>query len=321
MTAIEVHPEVEQALRAGRPVVAMETTVITAGMPRTPAPDVEAPGWDPRAPAHVEVARLLDRIVRAAGAVPAAVAVVDGALRIGLDDQTLDSLAASSGKVSAPDLAFALSTKQTAGTTISAALLAWRQVEAGRIRVLATGGIGGVHRDWHRRPDISADLLQLAATPVCVVASGAKSFLDIPATLEALETLGVPVIAFGTDHFPCFYGGGSDDLPAPRRLDDAQSVAELCRAHWETLDGTSGVLLANPVPDEHRLDSNEVERAINEAESEARRRGIAGGRRTPFLLEAMVKLTGGRAMEANVALLASNARLAAAVAGELADFR
>jgi pseudouridine-5'-phosphate glycosidase len=183
--------------------------------------------------------------------------------------------------------------------------------------VLATGGIGGVHRGWTDRPDISGDLRQLATSPVCVVASGAKSLLDVPATLEALEALGVPVIAYRTSLFPRFYASPTEELPAPRRLDDREQVAAVCRTLWSTLGCSTGVLLANPVPGHLGLDEADIEPLVAEGEAEASRRGLTGGARTPHVLGAVAAGTGGRAVEANVAVLAANARLAAEVAAAL----
>ena len=320
--SIEVHPEVEEALRAGRPVVALESAVITTGLPAEPRPRPpggDAPGWDPNEPTNFEVARLLERTVREADAVPATVAVVGGALRIGLDEGALRRLATEgiAAKATARDVAYFLTRGGTAGTTVAGTILAARRCPAGAIRVLATGGIGGIHRGWPQRFDVSADLGELAGTAVCVVASGVKSVLDAAATLEALETLGVPVIGFGTDQLPQFYSGGSDELRAPRRLDAPEGIAELCRAHWETLGASGGILVANPPPEPYRLDAAETDRLVVAAETEARRQGITGGRRTPYLLAAVMAGT-DRALEANVALLVANARLAAGVAAVLA---
>ena len=326
MSEIEVHPEVGRALESGRPVVALETAVATTGIPAAAlgrAPRCEAPGWSASRPANQETARLLERLVRDAGAVPATVAVVEGVLRIGLDDEGLSRLLAGAAgtKASARDLASVMAAGQTAGTTVSATLLACLRTLPAPIRVLATGGIGGVHRGWAERPDVSCDLRQLATTPVCVVASGAKSVLDVPATVEALEALGVPVIAYRTNRFPQFYSSPAEGLPAPRRLDDAGHVAEVCRTLWRTLGCSTGVLLANPAPAAYGLEEAEIEALVAEAEAEARRRGIAGGARTPHVLSAVASGTGGRAVDANIALLAANARLAAAVAEALCTAR
>jgi pseudouridine-5'-phosphate glycosidase len=322
VTGIEVHPEVDGALGAGQPVVALESAVATTGLPAAPlgrGPRCEAPGWNADRPVNHETARLLQRIVRDAGAVPAMVAVVDGVLRIGLDDDGLSRLLAegAGAKASARDLASAMTGGRTAGTTVSATLLACLRPAAGPIRVLATGGIGGVHRGWADHPDVSGDLRQLATGPVCVVASGAKALLDVGATLEALEALGVPVMAYRTSRFPQFYGSPTEGLPAPRQVDDPREAAEVCRALWGTLGCSTGVLLANPVPPRYGLDEAEIEPLVAEAEAEARRLGIAGTDRTPHVLAAIASATAGRAVEANIALLAANARLAAAVAGAL----
>jgi pseudouridine-5'-phosphate glycosidase len=174
-----------------------------------------------------------------------------------------------------------------------------------------------VHRGWARHPDISGDLRQLAASPVCVVATGAKSVLDVPATLEALETLGVPVLAYRTDRFPQFYGPPMAEGAAPRRVEDEQQAADVCWTHWGALGCSTGVLLANPFPGDRWLDEAEIEPLVAEAEAEARRRGIAGAGRTPFVLGAVASATGGRSVDANIALLAANARLAAGVAAAL----
>ncbi len=316
--AIEVHPEVDEALRAGAAVVALESAVLTTGMPRQALGRVPggAAGWDAGQPAALELARLLDRTVREAGAVPAIVAVIDGVLRIGLDEASLRKLAApgASGKASARDLALALAGGRTAGTTVSGTLFACGTPAGGAIRVLATGGIGGVHRRWTEAPDVSADLRQLALTPACVVASGVKSFLDAPATLAVLEALGVPVLAFGTDRLPRFYGAGTQGLPAPARLDTVEAVAAVCAMQWHGLGSAAGVLLANPVDERFALGEVEMEQAIAAAEAEARRRAVTGSALTPFLLDAIVRATGGRALDANVALLEANARLAARLA-------
>jgi pseudouridine-5'-phosphate glycosidase len=322
VSGIEVHPEVEGALEAGRPVVALETAVATTGLAAAPlgrSPRCDAPGWNADGPANRETARLLQRTVRDAGAVPAMVAVVDGTLRIGLDDDGLSRLLAegAGAKASARDLASTMAGGRTVGTTVSATLLACLRPAAGPIRMLATGGIGGVHRGWADHPDISGDLRQLATSPVCVVASGAKALLDVGATLEALEALGVPVMAYRTSRFPRFYAGPSEGLPAPCRVDDAREVAEVCQTLWGTLGCSTGVLLANRVPPGHGLDEAEIEPLMAEAEAEARRLGIAGKDRTPHVLAAVASATEGRAVEANIALLAANARLGAAVAGAL----
>jgi pseudouridine-5'-phosphate glycosidase len=324
VSSIEVHSEVEAALADGRPVVGLETAVISAGLPTVPLgrdPRADAPGWEADGPVHVEAARLLPRIVRDAGAVPAVVAVVEGVLRIGLDDAGLARLIETGAgcKASARDLASAMAGGRSAGTTVSATLLACQRCPAGPIRTLATGGIGGVHRGWVDQPDVSGDLRQLAISPACVVASGVKSVLDVGATLEALEALGIPVVAFGTSRFPGFYARSIGGLSAPARVEDAAQAAAVCRTHWGPLGCSTGVLLANPVPDGLGLGVAEIEPLVAEAEAEARGRGIDAGKRTPFVLDFIASRTDGRAVEANIALLASNARLAAMVAAALAE--
>ena len=322
MSQIEVHPQVTEALEAGRPVVGLESALITVGLPSTALgrpPHCNPPGWDAAAPTNLEAGRLLERTVRDAGALPATVAVLDGVLRIGLTDaQLLELAAVGRRKASTGNLASCLVCGLTAGTTVSATMLACGLPDAGPVRVLATGGIGGVHRHWQRRPDISTDLSQLAVTPVCVVSSGVKSILDVPATLQALEMLGVPVIAYGTERMPQFYSRPCDHLRAPGRLDDPTAVASLCRSHWETLGCRSGVVVANPVPEPYALENTLVDAIVTAAEAEAAAGQISAGEMTPYLLNVVNQRTRGRALESNIALLQSNARLAAMIASALA---
>ena len=324
MAVIQVHPEVHEALHRGRPVVALETAVATAGLPAAPlgrAPTFDAPGWNTEAHCGVETLALMQRLVRDGGAVPATVGVLDGTLRIGMDGPDLARLAESGAsiKASARDLAVVMAAGGAAGTTVSATLVACRHPDV-RIRVMATGGIGGVHRRWADRLDVSADLLGLATGTVCVVASGVKSVLDVAATLEALEALGVPVLAFGTSLMPLFYSRGRETLPAPRRVDDIGTIVRICRAHWDALRSSTSVLLANPIAERHAIDPAEVERIVAEFDDDAA--AAAPARRTPMLLAEIQKLTGGRALDANIALLAANATLAARVAtGLLKDVR
>ena len=293
-------PELREALRAGRPVVALETAVLTHGLPR---------------PRNLEAVRRMAAAVRVNGAFPAVIAVIDGQITAGLTDQQLERLANddSAAKASARDLAVLAATGRSAGTTVAATLCVCRMLG---LRVFATGGIGGVHRGWTGRPDVSADLLELARTQACVVASGAKSILDLPATLEALETLGVPVIGFATERFPQFSSTGSDDLRVPHRLDDLADVARSCAIHWGQFRNPGAVLLANPIPAAHAIPHDEMETIVEQAEREAHSRGIRGPAVTPFLLDAVARSTAGRSIEANLALLESNATLAARVAVE-----
>jgi len=317
VAAILVHPEVHDALRRGRPVVALETAVATAGLPAAPLgrrPACDAPGWNPDAHCGLEALALMQRLVREGGAVPATVGILDGTLRVGMDGPDLARLVESGAsiKASARDLAVVMASGGAAGTTVSATLVACRHPDV-RIRVMATGGIGGVHRRWTDRPDVSADLMALATSPVCVVASGVKSVLDVAATLEALEALGVPVLAFGTPHMPLFYSRGRKTLPAPRRVDDIGTVVEICRAHWDALGSATSVLLANPIAERYAIDAAEVERIVTDFDDVA-----VAGARTPLLLAEVQKRTGSRALDANIALLADNGRLAARAATGLA---
>ena len=314
---ITISKEVSQAMRSGRPVVALESAVITSGMPRTPLdkqPRCNASGWKADQPINLEIARLMERTIRDHGAIPATVTVFDGQLWVGLDDLQLARMAGDpeTGKVSAGGLAEMLRSGQAAGTTVSATLVACHRV--GPIRVFATGGIGGVHRNWQTHPDVSGDLAQLSRTQTCVVCAGAKSILDLPATLERLETLNIPVIGFQTDFFPRFHCLGDDSLPVPLRLDSVDQVAGVCQTHWNDLGQASGVLLANPIAPELSLEPDLMESAILKAEQAARREGVSGPERTPYLLGRLNEETSGLALEANIALLAGNATLAAQLA-------
>jgi pseudouridine-5'-phosphate glycosidase len=287
-------PEVAGARR--RPVVALESTLVAHGLP-----------W----PQNLAVARELEDTVRAAGAVPATIAVVDGAVRIGLPAEDLEQLArdgARFAKAGATDLAVHLARKTSAATTVSAtALLA---AKAG-IRVFATGGIGGVHRG--DAGDVSHDLPVLARTPIAVVSAGAKAILDLPRTLELLETLGVLVIGYRTQEFPAFYTRRSG-LTLEHRVDAVTELAAIAREHWSTLAG--GILVCNPIPEEADLDiTSEVERSL----AVAVRAGISGKRLTPYLLDKIAGVTGGESIRANRALVASNARVAAELAVALAQ--
>ncbi len=292
-------PEVASARADGRPIVALESTIITHGMPF---------------PQNVETARRVEAEVRAAGAVPATIAVIDHQIHIGLTADQLDQLGKSKdvAKLSRADLAACLATGATGATTVAATMICARL--AG-IEVFATGGIGGVHRRAETSFDISADLRELAETPVTVVSAGAKAILDLPKTLEYLETLGVPVIAFGQDDLPAFWSRSSG-LPAPLRMD---SVADIAKAHrMRALLGLpGGQLIANPIPVEAEIPRQEILPHIEAALAEADAKGIAAKAVTPYLLSRIFELTMGRSLQANIALVLSNARLAAAIAREL----
>jgi pseudouridine-5'-phosphate glycosidase len=293
-------PEVADALAAGRPVVALETTIVSHGMP-----------W----PQNRDTALAVEAEVRAAGAVPAAIAVAGGRIRVGLDRAELEELAQAKDvlKLSSADLAYALATGRRGATTVAATMIA---AERAGIRVFATGGIGGVHRGAETSFDISADLTELGRTPVTVVAAGAKALLDLPKTLEVLETLGVPVVCYRSDAFPAFWSRDSG-LPAPIRLDSADEIAAFLAAR-AGLGQTGGMLVANPVPAEHEIPADEMRPAIEAAVADAAAQGIAGKAVTPFLLDAILKRTAGRSLATNIELVKNNARLAAEIAVALA---
>ncbi len=300
MNRLHLHDEVRDALSTGRPVVALESTIIAHGMPH---------------PRNLETARALEDDVRAAGAVPAVIAVADGRLQIGCDATLLERLATEPGvaKVSRRDLGTALAGNGLGATTVSGTLIGARL--AG-IRVFATGGIGGVHRGVELTGDVSADLQELAVSPVAVVSAGAKSILDLPRTLEALETLGVPVIGWRTDEFPAFFTPSSG-LRLVHRSDELDDLATRLAAQWE-LGLDTGALVANPIPAEAAADAAPVEAATQAALQAAEAAGIAGRDLTPFLLAEIVRRTDGASLDANVALARNNARLAGGLAVALA---
>lgn len=291
---IQVFPAVEQAVRERRPVVALESTVLAHGLPR---------------PRNLEVGRALEDDVRAGGAVPATIGVIGGTPVVGLSPAEVARMATSDGvlKLSTRDLAVPVARGVDGATTVAATM--WLAARAG-VRVFATGGIGGVHRGEAR--DVSADLTELGRTPMLVVCAGAKSVLDLPATREALETAGVLVAGWGTDELPAFYSRESG-IPVDVRVDGAAEAAELWRAH-AALGLPGAVLLCVPPPAEAALPAAEVESAIAAALRDAGTQGIRGKEVTPFLLRAVATATGGRSLEANVALLRNNARVAAEVA-------
>jgi len=300
LTDIAYSPDVSTALNDGAPVVALESTIITHGMP-----------W----PDNLSTARQVEQTVRDNGATPATIAVLNGTLHIGLTEAQLETLAKADNvaKLSRADLAVCMARGGTGATTVAATMIAAQQ--AG-IATFATGGIGGVHRGAEHSFDISADLQELAQTPVTVVCAGAKAILDLPKTLEVLETLGVPVIAYGQDSFPAFWSRTSP-LPAPLRLDTPAQIAaaHLARA---ALGLPGGQLIANPIPTEAEIPPGEIEPIIAKATAEAAQRNITGKDVTPFLLDRLFEMTGGRSLDANLALVLNNAALAAAIAAEIA---
>jgi pseudouridine-5'-phosphate glycosidase len=321
---VSLSREVAQALSADAPVVALESTVITHGLPY---------------PENVQLAQNMERTVREHGATPATIAILDGKVFIGLNTTQLERLAQGKGtrKISVRDFAPAIVQKAIGGTTVAATLAA---AHVAGLRVFATGGIGGVHRQvtagtdhptgtgGQKSPDhptgrerqagisypsdISTDLTQLARTPLVVVCAGAKAILDLPATLEMLETLGVPVLGYQSDEFPAFYSRSSG-LPVSARAETPMEIAKIAQTHWQ-MGFNSAVLVANPPPVEHALSPDAVDGAIQQALDEAQARGLRGQGVTPFLLMRVSELTSGDSLRANLALLLNNARLAAQIA-------
>jgi pseudouridine-5'-phosphate glycosidase len=299
---LKIKPEVETALRLGQPVVALESTIISHGMPY---------------PINLETAREVESIVRNEGAVPATIAVIEGKICIGLEESELELLGKNESrdsilKLSRRDLPYALALKKTGATTVAATMICAHQ--AG-IRVFATGGLGGVHREAEKTFDISADLQELAKTPVAVVCAGAKSILDIGLTLEVLETLGVPVFGYKTDFFPAFYSSQSK-FRLDYRVDHCKDLASVIRTKT-LLSLEGGLVVATPVPKEDEIPAAEVEEVIQEALREATRRGIHGKETTPFLLSYLVSKTQGKTLRTNVSLIKNNARVGAQIANEL----
>jgi len=297
---IDVAPEVADTLAAGGAVVALESTIITHGMPY---PDNLATALD------------VEQVVRDGGAVPATIALVGGRIRVGLDRDTLEKLAADPGvvKASRRDLPALVAGGRSAGTTVAATMYL---AHLAGIAIFATGGIGGVHRGAESTFDVSADLDELGATPVAVVCAGAKSLLDLPKTLETLETQGVSVIGLATDEFPAFFTRSSG-LPVDHRVETPAELAAVLRAHRE-LAMRGGVLVVNPIPVEAELDAVEIETRIAEAVAQAQAEGISRKDVTPYLLARINELTGGESLTANIALIRHNARMAALTAVALA---
>ena len=300
MIDIVYSDEVAAARAKGAPIVALESTIITHGMPY---------------PQNIETARRVEATVREHGATPATIAVIAGRLHVGLNAEQLEALgqATSVMKLSRADMAACIAAGQTGATTVAATMIA---AHLAGIEVFATGGIGGVHRGAEQSFDISADLHELAQTGVTVIAAGAKAILDLPKTIEVLETLGVPVIAFGQDELPAFWSRQSG-LKAPLRMD---SPAEIARAHRlrAALGLPGGQLVANPIPADAEIPAEVLAPHIAKALAEAEAQGIAAKAVTPFLLQRIFELTLGASLEANIALVLNNARLGAAIAVELA---
>jgi pseudouridine-5'-phosphate glycosidase len=296
---LDMTPELADALAERRPVVALESTIIAHGLPR---------------PRNLEVARALESTIREGGAVPATIAVLGGRIKVGLSQPELERLAGAADvlKLSTHDLPYGVALGRDGATTVAATM---RIAAMAGIRVFATGGIGGVHRGARESFDISADITELGRTDVAVVSAGAKAILDLPATLEALETAGVPVIGAGTDQFPAFYSRRSG-LRLGLQLDGAAEIARFLAAK-RRLGLQSGTLIANPIPAEQEVPAGEIAGVIEDTLAEATRNKVAGKAVTPFLLSRIVEATGGRSLDANVALVTHNARLAARIAVEL----
>jgi pseudouridine-5'-phosphate glycosidase len=299
MNAIRVNPQVRDALDRRLPIVALESTILAHGMPY---------------PRNLETALAVEADVRERGAVPATIAVLDGQICIGLSDAQLERVATAKDmlKLSRADLAYAIASGRDGATTVAATMFC---ADRAGIAVFATGGIGGVHRGVVQSMDVSADLTELARTPVLVVCAGAKAILDLPKTLEALETLGVAVAVYRSDEFPAFWSRRSG-LRAPLRFDDPRSIAEAFRAARElAMDG--GMVVANPISVEAEIPSEFMAGIVEDAIADAEHEGIRGKQLTPWLLDRIFQRTQGRSLEANIVLVRDNARLAAEIAKEL----
>ena len=293
---LEIHPEVQQALAQGKPVVALESTIIAHGMPY---------------PQNVQTALAVESVVRKAGAIPATIAILNGKCCVGLSQEQIEHLgqAEQVWKVSLVDMPYVISQKLDGATTVAATM---RIAAMAGIRVFVTGGIGGVHRGAETTMDISADLTEMGHTSVAVVSAGVKSILDIGLTLEYLETKGIPVVTYGQDKFPSFYSRKSG-FASPLRLDSAWEIAAMLRTKWDLgLEGS--VLIANPIPEEQEVPADEIETYIQQALAAAASQHIKGKEVTPFLLKFIAGHTKGESLEANIALIRNNARMGAEIA-------
>ena len=296
---ISFSPEVIDAMASGTPIVALESTIITHGMPY---------------PQNVDTARMIEAEIRSQDVTPATIAIMDGSIHVGLSDERLEDLAKSVGvlKLSRADLAFAVANGKTGATTVAATMIC---AHLAGIKVFATGGIGGVHRGAEETFDISADLEELAKTPVIVVGAGAKAILDLPKTLEILETRGVPVITYNQQEFPAFWSRSSG-LESPLSAETPEEIAAAYTMR-ETLDLDGGMFIANPIPIEDEIPSEEMAPVIEQAIDEAKAQGIAAKSVTPFLLDRIFQLTEGRSLDCNIALVKNNALLAPKIAKAL----
>lgn len=296
---LEISSEVKEALKAGKGVVALESTIISHGMPY---------------PQNVETALEVERIVRENGSVPATIAIIHGKLKVGLSEDEIEILGKSKDveKVSRRDIPFIVAGKGNGATTVAATMII---AALAGIKVFATGGIGGVHRGAQETFDISADLQELAKTDVAVVCAGAKSILDIGLTLEYLETVGVPVIGYQTKELPAFYTTKSG-FQVDYRLDTPCQIAEALKAKWD-LGLNGGAVIGNPIPEEYAMDYELITSAIENALNEAEEKGIKGKESTPFLLAKVKEITGGKSLNSNIQLVYNNAKLGAQIAAEL----
>ena len=294
---LAISSEITAALADGKPVVALESTIIAHGMPY---------------PANFEMAQEVEAIIRQAGAVPATIAIIGGALKVGLTTAELKKFAVDGPqitKVSTRDLPYVVARKMDGATTVASTM---RIAAMAGIHVFATGGIGGVHRGAELSFDISADMMEFAESNVAVVTAGAKAILDLALTLETLETLGVPVVGYGTNDFPAFYSRSSGHA-VPMRCDTPEEIAHLMKAKW-SMGLKGGVVVANPIPESSEIITSEITPVIEQAVAEANRLGISGKDVTPFLLAKLATVTGGRSLKANIALVKNNARVAAEIA-------
>ncbi|CEP91811.1 pseudouridine-5'-phosphate glycosidase [Paraclostridium sordellii] len=300
---LHIHPEVKKALSEGQPVVALESTIISHGMPY---------------PKNIEMAKNVSKIIRDNGAIPATIAIIDGILKVGLTSEEIEFLGTSKNvlKASRRDLPFIISKKLNGATTVATTMIL---ANLAGVKVFATGGIGGVHRGAQETFDISADLQELANTNVAVVCAGAKSILDIGLTLEYLETNGVPVVGFGTEDFPAFYTRKSG-FGVDYKVDSSMEVASALKAKWD-LDLKGGMVIGNPIPENFEMDYNTINNAIETALKEADENNITGKKVTPFLLDKVKTITAGKSLEANIELVYNNAKVAAQIAKDLSSLK
>ncbi|WGX76190.1 pseudouridine-5'-phosphate glycosidase [Paraclostridium bifermentans] len=300
---LNVHPEVKKALAEGLPVVALESTIISHGMPY---------------PKNIEMAKTVSKIIRENGAIPATIAIIDGVLKVGLTTEEIEFLGTSKDivKASRRDLPFIISKKLNGATTVATTMIL---ANLAGVKVFATGGIGGVHRGAQETFDISADLQELANTNVAVICAGAKSILDIGLTLEYLETNGVPVVGFETEEFPAFYTRKSG-FGVDYKVESSLEVASALKAKWD-LNLKGGMVIGNPIPKEFEMDYDTINNAIESALKEAEEKNIAGKKVTPFLLDRVKTITEGKSLDANIELVYNNAKVAAQIAKDLSELK